>query len=369
MYNKIVKFITEETVLFALIIMFIYLTALMPGYMPEYLNFVDWRTIITLLALIITANGIKDSGYLGKIAGNILLKIRDERTLAFFLVFLSLILSTFLTNDITLFITVPLTLCMQSILKKDLVKIVIFEALGVNAGSSLTPIGNPQNIFLWNKWGISFTGFISGMAPAVILLTAVLAVFIYFSFKANRLKIDESMVKPALKKNIGILSLSIMAIFLACLQFKTEIYAIPVIVLIYLIFHRKVLVELDWLLIMTFIFMFIDFSMVSRVPLIQSALAGTDLSKDTNVFIVSALISQAMSNVPAAIFMAKFTSNWKAVTLGVDIAGNGIIIGSLANIIAISLLRAKDNRVWLDFHRYSVPYFLITGLIVWLFLR
>jgi Na+/H+ antiporter NhaD/arsenite permease-like protein len=346
-----------------------FLTAGMPGYMPEYFNFIDWRTIITLLALIMTANGIKDSGFLEKIAGRILIHIRNERSLAYFLVFLSLILSTFLTNDITLFITVPLTLCMQSILKKDLVKIVIFEALGVNAGSSLTPIGNPQNIFLWNKWGISFSGFIFQLAPAVILMAAVLAVFIYFGFKAGPLQTDGDAVKPAVNNGLGLMSFSIMVLFLVCLQLKSEIYAIPVIVLVYLIFQRKVLVELDWLLILTFVLMFIDFSMISRIPLIESALAGFDFSKSTHVFILSALVSQFMSNVPAAIFMAKFTSNWKAITLGVDIAGNGIIIGSLANIIAIRLLKSKDKRVWLDFHKYSVPYFLVTGIIVWFFLR
>ncbi len=369
MYKIFRTFVVEETVLFVLIVLFIFLTAFMPGYIPEYPVFIDWRTIITLLALIITANGIKDSGYLENISGRILLKIHDERTLAFFLVFLSVILSTFLTNDITLFITVPLTLCMQSILKKNLVKIVIFEALGVNAGSSLTPIGNPQNIFLWNKWGISFSGFMCRMAPVVLLMIAVLAVFIYFGFKANRLRIDEDSVKPAINKNIGLLSISIMALFLICLQFKMEIYAIPVIALIYLIFHRKVFLELDWLLIITFVFMFVDFSMVSRIPFIRSVLSGIDLSNNTNVFILSALISQIMSNVPAAIFMAKFTSNWKAITLGVDIAGNGIIIGSLANIIALRLIKTKDKRIWLDFHGYSVPYFLLTGFVVWLFLR
>ena len=369
MYNKIKNFLRQETVLFILMIIFIFITALMPGYMDEYASFIDWKTIITLLALIITATGIKESGYLDKIAARMLLKIRDERTLAFFLVFLSAILSMFLTNDIALFITVPLTLSMQSILKKDLVKVVIFEALAVNAGSSLTAIGNPQNIYLWNKWGISFLEFSVKMAPLVLLMMFVLSIFIFFVFGKHRLKISEDTVKTPVKKWLGIVSAAIMALFLVTLQFRLELYLLPAVILVYLIFYRKVLAKVDWLLIITFVFMFINFSMISKIPAVTAMISRLDMSNNGNVFIISALVSQLMSNVPAAIFMSKFTSNWQALTFGVDIGGNGIIIGSLANIIAIRLMKPKDNKVWIEFHRYSIPFFLITGLIVWLFIK
>lgn len=369
MHNKIKAFLRQETVLFILIIIFIFLTALMPGHMHEYTSFIDWKTIVTLLALIITATGIKESGYLDKIAGHMLLKIRDERALAFFLVFLSAILSMFLTNDIALFIAVPLTISMQSILKKDLVRVVIFEALAVNAGSTLTAIGNPQNIFLWNKWGISFLEFSLKMAPIVLLMLIVLSTFIFFSFGKHRLKINEDAVKTPVKKRLVIISASIMALFFTALQFRLELYMLPAVILVYLIFYRKVLAEVDWLLIITFIFMFIDFSMISRIPFVTALINRIDMTNNGSVFLISALVSQFMSNVPAAIFISKFTSNWQAVTFGVDIGGNGIIIGSLANIIAIRLLKPKNNRVWVEFHRYSVPYFIITGLTVWIFLR
>lgn len=341
----------------------------MPGHMPEYAGFIDWKTIITLLALIITATGIKESGYFDKIAAKMLLRIHDERALAFFLVFLSVILSTFLTNDIALFIVVPLTLSMQTILKKALDKIVIFEALAVNAGSTLTPIGNPQNIFLWNKWGISFAGFVLQMLPLVLLMIFVLCVFIMIVFKKHRLHIEQDAVKIHVKKKLGAISLFILVVFLIALQFKAEIYALPLIAAVYLILYRKVLVQVDWFLILTFVFMFIDFSMISRINLVQNIIMKLDMANNSNVYILSALVSQIMSNVPAAIFISKFSVNWKAVTFGVDIAGNGIIIGSLANIIAVRLLKTKNNMIWLDFHRYSIPFFLITGLAAWIMIK
>jgi Na+/H+ antiporter NhaD/arsenite permease-like protein len=152
MLIKIRNFLKQEYVLFLLLVLFIILTALLPGYISDYHRFIDWKTITTLLALIIVATGIKESGYFDFFARKILAKIYDERTLAIFLVSLSAGLSTFLTNDITLFIVVPLTACMQKALKNGLVKTVIFEAIAVNVGSTLTPIGNPQNIFIWNNW-------------------------------------------------------------------------------------------------------------------------------------------------------------------------------------------------------------------------
>src|ERR1035437_2103568 len=223
MYNKIKVLLKQEAVLFVLLILFIFLTAFMPGYMSQYPDFVGWKTIITLLALIITVTGIKESGYLEKIAGQMLVNIHDERSLALVLVFPSIVLSAFLTNDIALFIVVPLTLCIHSILNKDPVKIVIFEALAVNAGSSLTPIGNPQNIFLWNKWGISFASFIIKMLPLVLLMVVVLSVFIIIVFKKNRLKIAGDTVKISVKTKLGILSFIIMLLFLISLQFKMEV--------------------------------------------------------------------------------------------------------------------------------------------------
>jgi len=147
---------------------------------------VDWQTIITLSGLLIVTTGIKESGLFYFLAYRISRRIDNERLLALFLVFLSAVLSMLVTNDITLFITVPLTLSLQKISENDYSKLIIFEAIAVNVGSALTPIGNPQNIFLWHQWGISFLVFVREMAPLVLIMSTILLIMTLLCF--GRLK-------------------------------------------------------------------------------------------------------------------------------------------------------------------------------------
>jgi Na+/H+ antiporter NhaD/arsenite permease-like protein len=362
------KFFKEEIVLVVLVFLGIILTFAVPGHINEYISFVDWQTVMTLLLLIVIATGLKESGYLDLAAEKILAGIKNERMLAAFMATLSMVLSAFLTNDITLFIVVPLTLCMQKILKNDLVKVVVFEAIAVNTGSTLTPIGNPQNLFLWDMWGISFTGFIIKMAPIFGLMAAVLYFFTLFFFRNTGLQYNVNAEKIRTNRALGILSSCLMAGFLAALQFKSGLFLLPVILILYFIIDKKVLLDIDWFLIATFILMFIDFALLAKLGAVVTLLKSVDMSKSRGVFAAAALLSQAMSNVPAAIFTAKFSGNWKAIAYGVDCGGNGIIIGSLANLIALRLIRPKRAGSWWVFHKYSIPFFIITGIVVYFFL-
>jgi len=366
--NGLRKFIREETVLSVLIGLFILLNVFIPGHISEYRGYIDWKTITTLLALIIVATGIKQSGYLDLLAHFVLKGITDERMLAGFMTALSVVLSMFLTNDITLFIVVPLTVAMQKNLKNDIVKVVIFEAIGVNAGSTLTPIGNPQNIYIWTGWGISFASFVVKMFLPFAVMSFVLAVFIFIFVKKYKLRFFDDAAPGKADKKLGIMSFLLMALFLVLLQFKAGAYILPVIFLLYFFLYRGVLKDVDWFLIFTFIFMFIDFNLIAKAPAVIKFASSLDMSSPLNVYAASAMLSQVMSNVPAAIFMSKFTNNRQAIACGVNIAGNGFIIGSLANIIAIRLLKAGSKNVLMEFHKYSIPYFIITGLIMYLFI-
>jgi Na+/H+ antiporter NhaD/arsenite permease-like protein len=366
--EKIIKFLKDESVLAVLLILLALLSFLVPGHIREYFSFIDYKTIITLLALIIVATAIKQSGYFDLLAGRLLKLIHDERTLVTFMVSLSAVLSMFLTNDIALFITVPLTACMQNALKNDLVKTVIFEAIAVNTGSTLTPMGNPQNLYLWNGWGISFFGFAAQMFVPFLVMSGVLALFILLFVKNNTLDfhsgVDPVRSDPKLTK----ISFILMALFFIALQFKAGYYMLPVIILVYIFFHPAVFRDVDWLLILTFMLIFIDFTLAAKLPVLEKAVSMLDMSSSRNVYTASVLVSQAISNVPAAIFISRFSGNWRAIAYGANIAGNGFIIGSLANIIAIRLLKPVQKGALLEFHKYSVPFFTVTGFILWFFL-
>ncbi|MCE5299963.1 MAG: citrate transporter [Spirochaetia bacterium] len=356
------RFIREETILFILIVLFIALTAGVPGHIHEYHKFIDWKTIVTLLALITVSTGLKESGYLNRFASHVLTRIKNERSLALFLTGLSAGLSMVLTNDITLFIVVPITAAIGKMIKNDIDKLVIFEAIAVNAGSTLTAIGNPQNIFLWHKWGIQFFSFSAKMFLTVAMLLLVLWLFVIIVFRPVCLHFGENTVGTAVHKKPGVISLGLMILFLLALQFEMGYLMLPVIIAVYFFYDRKVLKDVDWLLIVTFILMFIDFALMSRAKPVQELIFAVDLSNPLYTYLLSLGLSQIMSNVPASIFISGFSHNWQVIAIGVNIAGNGIIIGSLANIIALRLLKSKDKLIWLKFHKYSLPYFIITAI-------
>ena len=135
---------------------------------------IDWRTIITLSGLMLLTKGVEQSGYFDVLGRKMARRFVTERQLALFMVLAAALLSTFLTNDVALFIVVPLTLTLRKWCASPITRLIIIEALAVNAGSLLTPIGNPQNILLWGHSGLSFIGFIGWMAPLALLLMASL---------------------------------------------------------------------------------------------------------------------------------------------------------------------------------------------------
>jgi len=360
----IADFVKQEFIVVIFLALLVLLSVFFPVHVTEFPAMVDWDTIRLLTGLLILATGIKESGYFDVISQRILKKIGNERTLAIFLTFFSVILSTFLTNDIALFIIVPITLGLRNLIRIDISKLIIFEAIAVNAGSALSPIGNPQNIFLWQKWSISFMNFIVEMTPSVIVLLISLLLFLYFIFPAKKIRFsDHHNTELAMNKTLLWFSGLMMIIFLLSVEIQKETEVLIFIMVFYLISYRKVLKKTDWLLLFLFILVFIDFHIISTLPFVSEGISFLKPDNAGDVFIFSGIISQFISNVPASVFVSKFSTEWQAIAYGVNIGGNGLVIGSLANIIALRMTKSK--KIWIDFHKYSIPYFLFTATVIY----
>ncbi len=353
---------------FALLIFLFLLVVLSISYPEEifsYPLFVDWKTIIAFAGLLIIATGLKVSGYFRLVTKILLGNIKTERGLSFFMIFLSVALSPFLTNDITLFIVVPLVISVEDIIKNDIDidKLVILEAISVNIGSTLTPIGNPQNLFLWHKWGISFISFVVKMFPLVVILLGILLVFAWFIVPKREIERFESEKEDKNRKNLFILSISLLIAYIVSLELGYAYWVLLPIFAIYFYFYKEVLLDVDWLLLLLLAIIFIDFHVIATIPGVEKIVNMLNLHPAGDVFLFSALVSQILSNVPASVFVSKFTHNWQAITYGVNVGGNGLAISSLANIIA---LRMRNNkRIWLKFHKYSILYFIISAGIIY----
>ena len=338
------------------------LSILYPSEVTHYPKYVDWETILALTGLLVVTTGIRESGYLDFLSCKAITHVKSKRVLAIILVSIALLLSPVLTNDVTLFVLVPLTTSLGDVLSDwdFALKLVVFESIAVNAGSALTPIGNPQNLFIWHSWGVSFVTFVKAMIPLFALLTAVLFIFTILSFKG--LAEEPKCIPKSYDRTLLWISITLLIIYVITLELKVyrELFII-LILSMYAILRREVLKHTDWTLLIIFILMFIDFRVLSQVQTISNAVESLDLSSSKNVLILSVFVSQVISNVPASIFVSKFTHNWLAICYGVNIGGNGLILGSLANVIAMRLV--KDKKFLKIFHKYSIPFMAITAIL------
>jgi len=362
MRERIKVFLKNNSIFLPFVLLLLILFLVFPEKIMETHKFVDWRTIITLLGLLIITTGIKESSFLRKISKITLRKVKNERILASYLIVLSAVFSMVLTNDIALFIIVPLTISMQESLDNDLKKIVIFEAIAVNVGSALTPIGNPQNLFLWHRWNNSFVNFVANMFPLFLTMVVILLIFALTVFKNKTLLFKEKVENIKVNNKLFIFSLVLLPLFIVAIELDLYV-SVLIIFLLYLLLFKKIILRVDYPLIILFIIMFIDFHMISEVGFVSSFIEKLNMNSSSTVFFTSLFSSQIMSNVPASIFVSKFSANWKAIAYGVSVGGNGLIFASLANIIAIRFL--KGEKILSSYHKYSIIYLLFSTILVY----
>ncbi|MHA1730897.1 MAG: sodium:proton antiporter [Promethearchaeota archaeon] len=325
---------------------------------------VDVRTVSSIANLLVVTTGVKASNVLEPPAHFLVARVREERSLALILVFLAALSSTVFTNDVALFLVVPFTLELGESREIDTGKLVVFEAVAANVGSALTPIGNPQNLYLWHANGIPFWTFVAGMLPLFLVLAGILCGVTIAYFPAVPCEPKE-VTSSRVDGILGAMSVLLMIPVVVCAQLGWSPYAFPLVVGLYLLLSRDVLLRVDWALLGVFVLMFVDFNLVASLPVVTSVVGSINLESGPVLFTFAALLSQVTSNVPAAIFLSRFTSNWRVLAYGANVGGNGLVIGSLANLIAIRL--AEPRVTWKKFHAYSIPFFLASGLVSLLF--
>ncbi len=332
-------------------------------------SFVDWPTVLALSGLAILTAAFRESGYLRLVLVKILDRDLSERALASILILLTCGLSCIFTNDVSLFIVIPLTMGLQDYISNDLTSLVVCEAIAANTGSALTPIGNPQNLFIWHQWGISFFQFVYEMFPLEMLLMGLLMAFLYFLFPSEQIKIHKGPETRRWATGLFWASCVLMLIFLIAMELRLTGLALLPIIFFYLVYDPQILKNSNWDLILIFVLLFILLHLLSNLPVVKSLLACEDLNCAQELFLTGIVTSQIMSNVPAAILLSKFTDDWLILCYAVNIGGNGLVQGSLANIIALQLAAPfirQQKKLWIRFHLISVPFLFFSILIVWL---
>jgi di/tricarboxylate transporter len=336
-----------------------------PSRVAGWLDLVDWPTIAALTGLLVLTKAVETSGALD-VAGRWLIdRTSTRRVAALGLVASTALLSMLLTNDVALFVVVPLTLRMCRIARMPATRIVVFEALAVNAGSMLTPIGNPQNLFLWQQWNNGFGDFVWAMLPLSAAVLGLLLVLTALAFPGTSLEVHER-VDENVDRTMLIVAAVLYAPFLVLTDLRHVGYALLGVLVVFLALRRRIVAAIDWGLLLTFVLMFIDLRLLAGLGAVKDVVAGLGLHQASHLYATAALASQAVSNVPAAILLAEYSHDWRSIAFGVSVGGFGFVLGSLANLIALRLL--GERGAWGTFHLWSVPFFAVVGLVGWLLL-
>ncbi len=296
------------------------------------LESIDWEVIAKLFSLMLVVQAFKEYGVLEWMARSSLKNLKSPRSIGVMIILLTASVSALITNDVALITLVPLTMLIAARAGFDPMWLVMIQSQAADVGSALTPIGNPQNLFLFERYEIPVGEFVLYLLPFTIFgVCWTLVMNILNSKKKASFAMETSRIREIKK-----LLVFIFAFFIVMLSvFRILDYRAGLILtfLITLVLCRRLFFKIDYFLLGTFAFFFVFIDNISRTELIAGLMrkvADGEIQTMAN----SALFSQIISNVPSAILFSSFTESYRGLLLGVNIGGSGTIIASLANLIA-----------------------------------
>lgn len=335
MLQKLKTFLKKEAVLSIAALCAIATMFFVPPS-PEYLHYIDFRVLCLLLCLMAVVAGFKSVGAFEYLTYQLLSRIRNGRILGLTLVMLPFFSSMLVTNDVALLIFVPFTLELlaQLNLKKCIIPILVLQTVAANLGSMATPVGNPQNLYLYSAYSLSAADFFSVVLPLTTISFVSLGI-VALPVLPNALS-QQKLEKAAISSTKKLLIFALLFVLCLLTVFRVVPYPVTtaVIVILLLILDRKLLKDVDYMLLATFVCFFVVSENLGRIEAIRSFLQ-TLMMKNTLLTSVGA--SQIISNVPAAVLLSGFTDQWRQLLAGVNIGGLGTPIASLASLITLKL--------------------------------
>ena len=326
------------------------------------IEYIDFKVLFTLFNLMIIVTAFNHIKILDKIAVSLLTKFDNSKKISAVLIYLTFFSSMLITNDVALITFVPLTLIISKRANLSVMKLVIFQTIAANVGSSLTPMGNPQNLFIFSYYNLTAFEFFKIMLPCALL--GILWLFILNSTEKNK-KLKFDLEDIVIESKLQVLVFCALFIFIILSVFNIVNYKLAFIItiLVVLLLNKDLLVKVDYILLLTFVCFFIFIGNLSNLSFIEQY-AKVFLQNKSTTYIASIALSQIISNVPCSILLANFTSNWRELLLGVNIGGLGTLIASLASVISYKLYTNENADEKKDkYLSYFTLYNLISLLI------
>lgn len=343
MKEKMLEFLKKETVLCVALMLAIFSMFLVPpdGSYPEY---IDFRTLAILFCLMCVMAGLQKIGVFNRIAQKLLKRVKSCSGLVLTLVLLCFFFSMLITNDVALITFVPFTFIVLRMLGTEMenrliLPVVVLQTIGANLGSMLTPIGNPQNLYLYGKAGLSIGEFFMLMLPYTLLSLSLLVVFCVLQgrhcHRTSQLADTFSQESFPEGKRTVYRIVIYLVLFLLCLLSVGHILPWQAVFLAVLIIifvtDRNIFMKVDYSLLLTFIAFFVFIGNIGRVPAFCNFLQSIISGRETYTAIIA---SQVISNVPAALLLSGFTDNMAGLIVGTNLGGLGTLIASMASLIS-----------------------------------
>ncbi len=341
--KRIIAFVKKETVLS---ISWILAIGSMFFVHPsvEYLNYIDYRSIGLLWSLMIIMAGLDAQGMFEALGIRILKKTKNVWQLSLVLVYLCFFSSMFITNDVALLTFVPFAMFILEACDQEerMIPVIALQTVAANLGSMLTPIGNPQNLYLYGISGMSIGQFIMLMLPYSLITAVLLFIAVAFIKNKSAAVVMQHNKLSGSKRLMGMYGV-LFLISLTCVAKLLPYQALMLIVLIVvLIKDKNTLISIDYALLGTFIGFFIFVGNLGNLDAVSSFLEGIIAQNEVMTGIIA---SQFISNVPAALLLSGFATDIKGLIIGVNFGGLGTLIASMASLISFKLLAHNKNEM------------------------
>ena len=326
-------FFRREVVLSAAILLALLSCLAVPPSL-HYVSYIDWDTLALLFSLMAVMKGFQSAGLFVYLGDRLLKRAGTTRKMLFVLVFLPFLCSMAITNDVALITFIPFGFTVLRLAGQErlLVPLVAMQTVAANLGSMLTPMGNPQNLYLYSHYGVPLGEFFGAVLPfaglSLVLLTG--ALLMRRSAPLPEIPSTAGQLPPARGRLLCYLGLFLLSLA-AVAKLIPVLLLVPMVMAAILLIDHRLFARVDYGLLLTFAGFFIFIGNVGRIPafreLFASLLAGREVY-------AAALVSQVISNVPAALLLSGFTDNARALLIGTNLGGLGTLIASMASLIS-----------------------------------
>ena len=327
----------------------------------EYLGYFDFKTLTCLFTVLAVVCALRNVRFFYTLAEKIIKKFKNARRAVTALVYITFIGSMVMANDMALITFLPLGYFVLISCEKEKYMCVTFilQNIAANLGGMLTPFGNPQNLYLYSKFNIPDGEFLLIMLPCFLLAIALITACCMIFIKPEPLTfngIERKMPRVRIVIYLFLFLLAILCVF-RFIPYQISLVVIPVVIFI---MDKKALLNVDYGLLLTFVFFFIFSGNMARIDAVRGVFSFL-LEKST--LVISALSCQVISNVPTAILLSQFTENYRELLLGVNIGGCGTLISSLASLITfreyVSHNKGGAGKYILVFSAFNFSFLLI----------